>query len=88
MNWSRADGPGPADVYVDKIRHTAGIETDEEGTKAYATTVAAMAGKSAEPLPGIIINRPFVCFIRAGMNGLILFAGVVNNSGTTYHLSV
>jgi serpin B len=36
-------------IYVDKINHIAGIETDEEGTKAYATTVTPGETTSAGP---------------------------------------
>jgi serpin B len=70
-----------AHLYIDLIIHTAGIKTDEEGTIAYAVTVTSMGGTSAvEPTsPDVILDRPFVYFIRAGAAGLVLFAGVVNN---------
>jgi serpin B len=66
-------------VYIYRAEHTAGIKTDEEGTKAYSITYLAGAGTEFNADPGITINRPFVYFIRAGKNGLVLFAGVVNN---------
>ncbi len=65
-------------IYIEQIRHFAGIETDEEGTKAYASTVIAGIGTSGTNVPDVVLNKPFVYFIRAGKNGLILFAGVVN----------
>jgi serine protease inhibitor len=70
-----------ARLYIDLIRHRAGIKTDEEGTVAYAVTVTGMvAGASAEDFsPDIVFDHPFVYFIRAGATGLVLFAGVVNN---------
>ncbi|MBN1308651.1 MAG: hypothetical protein JXA18_12075 [Chitinispirillaceae bacterium] len=47
---------------------------------AYAVTVLGLAAGAAGPTsPDIILDRPFVYFIRAGATGLILFAGVVNN---------
>ena len=64
-------------LYIDQIMHKAGIKTDEEGTVAYAVTIAAMLATCAST--DIILNKPFVYFIRAGKNGLVLFAGVVNN---------
>jgi serpin B len=66
-------------VYIYKAEHVAGIKTDEEGTKAYAATYLAGAACSAILDPGITFNKPFVYFIRAGKNGLVLFAGVMNN---------
>ena len=47
---------------------------------AYAVTVTAMGATSAGPgSPDVVLDHPFVCFIRAGATGLVLFAGVVNN---------
>ncbi len=67
-------------IYVESISHTAGIETDEEGTKAVAVTVVSGGCLSAgPPSPNVTLDKPFVYFIRAGQNGLVLFAGVVNN---------
>lgn len=70
-------------LYVNLIKHIAGIETSEEGTKAYTVTVMGITVGSAgsEEPENIILNKPFVYFIRAGENGLVLFAGVVNNPG-------
>jgi serpin B len=66
-------------LYVNQVRHIAGIKTDEEGTKAYAVTVIALVGNSADFSPNVVLDKPFIFFIRAGQNGLVLFAGVVNN---------
>lgn len=65
--------------FVEKVKHKAGIKTDEEGTKAYAVTVSTMAAGSAAPAEPLVFDSPFVYFIRAGKNGLILFAGVVTH---------
>ena len=72
-----------AALYIQLIRHIAGIKTDEEGTVAYAVTVTAMGAASAEVSPDVVFDRPFVYFIRAGESGLVLFAGVVNNPNET-----
>ncbi|NLG16200.1 MAG: serpin family protein [Fibrobacter sp.] len=67
-------------LYITNFNHIAGIKTDEEGTEAYAATVSISGvGASAPPEDNITFDRPFVYFIRAGQNGLVLFAGVVNN---------
>jgi serine protease inhibitor len=70
----------PVNMFVEKIAHKAGIKTDEEGTVAYAVTASGMATGSSESRE-IVLDHPFVYFIRAGETGLILFAGVVNNPG-------
>ena len=70
---------GPAELFIDTIVHCAGIRTDEEGTEAYAATVIGLAGKGMSPTEEITFNKPFVYFIRAGENGLILFAGIMND---------
>lgn len=76
------EGPGAGKLYVDMVKHSAGIETDEEGTKAYAATVTGGA-TSAMPPEETVFDSPFVYFLRAGANGLVLFAGVVNNPAKT-----
>lgn len=62
--------------YVSEIYQKAIIETDEEGTKVVAVTVAIVVPSGEQRA---IIDNPFVYFIRAGKTGLVLFAGVVNN---------
>lgn len=68
-----------AHLYLETIRHTAGIKTDEEDTVAYAVNVGIGGTASEESSPDVVFDRPFVYFIRAGVSGLVLFAGVVNN---------
>ncbi|MBN1574947.1 MAG: hypothetical protein JW913_00240 [Chitinispirillaceae bacterium] len=69
-----------AGLYVELIVHKAGIRTDEEGTVAYAVTVSTAVPCAAGLMsPDVVLDRPFVYFIRAGETGLVLFAGVVNN---------
>ncbi|MBN2035611.1 MAG: hypothetical protein JW768_02600 [Chitinispirillaceae bacterium] len=72
------NGSAP-DLHINKVKHKAGIKTDEEGTKAYAATVARAGLTGIDPSPDVVIDKPFVYFIRAGENGLVLFAGVVND---------
>lgn len=72
-----------ADLFVYKVMHKAGIKTDEEGTTAFAVTVSGAMTVSGGPSPDVYLDHPFVYFIRAGVNGLVLFAGVVNNPNKT-----
>ena len=71
-------------LFVSKVKHKAGIKTDEEGTKAYAVTASVGVMSSGFPSPEVVFNSPFIYFIRAGKNGLILFAGIVNNPNETF----
>lgn len=67
-------------LYIEKVIHEAGIKTDEEGTEAYSVTVGMTGATSAGPVSSdVVFDHPFVYFIRAGRNGLVLFAGVVND---------
>jgi len=71
-------------LFIEKIVHKAGIKTNEEGTVAYAVTISALGAGSAAPMsPDVVLDKPFVYFIRAGENGLVLFAGVVNDPGSS-----
>lgn len=67
-------------LWVKSIKQKAGIKTDEEGTVAYAVTVSNVDGATSNggDFTDVILDKPFVYFIRGG-NGLILFAGVVHN---------
>lgn len=69
----------PEELSIDTIVHCAGIRTDEEGTEAYAAPVTALGGNSAALPEEMVFDKPFVYFIRAGENGLVLFAGIMND---------
>jgi len=64
------------DVFISDAIHKATIEVDEEGTVAAAATgmVMMMRCMPAPPLE-IILDRPFLFFIRSGTN--VIFAGRV-----------
>ncbi|NLD91915.1 MAG: serpin family protein [Fibrobacter sp.] len=67
-------------LYIQSVNHYAKIKADEEGTKAVAVT-NTMVGCGSDGggiSPDIVLDKPFVYFIRAGQNGLVLFSGVVN----------
>jgi len=66
----------PGDVYIDKVKHKAFVEVNEEGTEAAAATAVGMVPTSSGPQP-FIIDRPFVFVIREKFSGTILFMGKV-----------
>jgi len=89
FNQSTHDIPGIASykdtsvtfLYIQSVNHYAKIKADEEGTKAVAVTNTIMGDATCSgggDSPDIVLDKPFVYFIRAGQNGLVLFSGVVN----------
>ena len=66
-------------LMLSSMKHAARIKVDEEGVEAAAFTVALMAGAA---MPGdsvdFTLDRPFL-FIMKGLDGNILFAGIVNH---------
>lgn len=67
------------DLFLDQVLHEAWVRVDEEGTEAAAATAAMMAVTSmpvGEPVR-LIVDRPFLIFIRHRPTGAILFAGRV-----------
>jgi serpin B len=67
------------EVYITDVLHKATITVDEEGTEAAAATAVIVGIESA--MPGeprtLIIDRPFMFFIRHQPTGTILFMGRV-----------
>lgn len=62
-------------LYVNPFVHEATVEVDEKGTVAAAATAAGLTRKSS-PRP-ILLDHPFLFFIRDTLTGAILFAGRV-----------
>ena len=75
--------PENPDVYISSIKHKAIIKVNEEGTEAAAITVIEVAGCVAviefKKITEMIIDRPFLYFIRDNKSGLILFIGTIVN---------
>ncbi len=63
------------DLCISRVLHQSFIEVDEEGTEAAAATVVEIVETSAGGTPKIIINQPFLYFIREKHSNTILFAG-------------
>lgn len=66
---------GGRDLVVSQVLHKAYIEVNEEGTEAAAATGVVVVPTSAQIIPEINFNRPFVFVIKH--NAIIIFAGEV-----------
>ncbi len=81
--------PGVADfsrlsdveTYIDFVKQDTYMSVDEAGTEAAAVTTIGYTGTSIEQpkYPEMILNRPFVLFIREKQYGTIIFAAVIGN---------
>jgi len=69
---------GNQDLFIAEVVHKAFISVDEEGTEAAAATAVMMpiSAPPSEPVV-VIIDRPFIFFIRDIKTGAILFVGRV-----------
>ncbi|HIH23389.1 TPA: serpin family protein [Candidatus Micrarchaeota archaeon] len=67
-------------LFVDKVLHSAFVETNEKGTKAAAATsiIGATLGASHKPIQ-FIADHPFVFAIVERASGNILFLGRLSN---------
>lgn len=66
---------GGRDLAVQSVIHDAIIAVDEKGTTAAAAT-GIVVGTTSLP-PTLVVDRPFLFFIRHGATGAILFQGRV-----------
>jgi serpin B len=68
------------DLYISAVVHKAFVAVDEKGTEAAAAT-AVIVGVTSAPVFDVtlIIDRPFIFFIRDIRTGQILFVGRVLN---------
>lgn len=66
-------------LYVDEVRHKTFVEVNEEGTEAAAVTSVSMALTAVAPSSRfrMVVDRPFVCAIRDGETGALVFLGVI-----------
>lgn len=68
------------DLYIGNVIHKAYVAVDEKGTEAAAATAVIMEGAGAVmPATMLVIDRPFLFFIRDVETGQILFIGRVLN---------
>lgn len=66
---------GGRDLVVQSVIHKAIIEVDEKGTTAAAATGISVGTTSLPPT--LVVNRPFLFFIRHNPTGALLFQGRV-----------
>ena len=70
----------PYGLYISRVIHKAVIEVNEEGTEAAAVTGVEISLTSAPPeKPVLVLNRPFLFFIKEKYSGTVLFAGKLFN---------
>jgi len=68
-----------ANFKVSNIKQKAGIRVDEQGSEAFAATVAQIVNKfGAEPAE-FLATKPFIFFIEDEATGTVLFAGKVED---------
>jgi serpin B len=69
---------GARDLSISDVVHQADIAVDEEGTTAAAAAAVTLQNTSAEVNTNtLVVDRPFLFFIRHNPTGAILFAGRV-----------
>jgi len=75
---------GARDLYVGSVIHKAVIAVDESGTTAAAATGVTTVGRGAAMAPPevLVVDRPFLFFIRHVPTGAILFQGRVVDPST------
>ncbi|MBI4649468.1 MAG: serpin family protein [Bacteroidia bacterium] len=69
---------GSKGLFIDKIKHKAVIEINEEGTEAAAATAVIMR-KNAMISKKFLANHPFIFIIKDNTTGSVLFLGKVEN---------
>ncbi|MFC4549021.1 MULTISPECIES: serpin family protein [Halorussus] len=78
------DGEGDNSLGIDDVIHQSFVSVDEQGTEAAAAT-AVVADTAAQTSTGepfeMVVDRPFLFFIRDRETGTLLFAGQVADAG-------
>ncbi len=70
---------GKQDLFIEKVRHKAFIEVNEEGTEAAAATSVHMALTALPMFTEFNCNHPFIFLIQHKDTDVILFMGKVEN---------
>lgn len=68
-------GENGAPLYLSAVEHGAGVEVDEQGTRAFSFTFGAMNAGGAAPPEELRFDRPFVYGIVDLKRGIPLFLG-------------
>ncbi len=70
---------GPGGLFVSKVLHKSFLEINEQGTEAAAVTVIGVETTSVPSVPYMILNKPFLLFIRDNVTNSILFMGQIHD---------
>ena len=70
---------GPGGLLVSKVLHKSFLEVNEQGTEAAAVTVIGIETTSVPSTPYMILNKPFLLFIRDNVTNSILFMGQIQD---------
>ncbi len=65
------------DLFIQRVKHKAVVEVNEEGTEAAAVTSVEVGVTSVPEIFTIVVDRPFFFAIRDNQTGTVLFMGVV-----------
>ena len=71
-----AMSPAPG-LYIDRVKHKAVVEVNEEGTEAAAATMVVMNVSAPGLTFDFVVDRPFFFAIRDENTGTMLFMGAV-----------
>ncbi len=72
-----AEGIGPGDLFISKVKQKSYVDVNEEGTEAAAVTSVEVELTSAPVRFTFRADRPFVFVIRERFSQTILFAGIL-----------
>lgn len=81
-DFANFDNISDQGLKISRVLHQTFIDTNEEGTEAAAATVVEIVLLSASPTPlvvKIILDHPFLYFIRETSTGAVLFMGRVSD---------
>jgi serine protease inhibitor len=70
---------GPGGLFVSKVLHKSFLEINEQGTEAAAVTIVGVETTSVPSIPYMILNKPFLLFIRDNVSNSILFMGQIHD---------
>jgi serpin B len=70
---------GPGGLVVSKVLHKSFLEVNEQGSEAAAVTVVGIENTSVPSIPYMMLDRPFLLFIRDNVTNSILFMGQIQD---------
>ena len=73
-------------LVVSDVAQKAFIEVNEKGSEAAAATAMMFGLCCYMPDPEFKCDKPFMLFVKDGLSGLMLFAGIVSNPNKTWKL--